>query len=540
MMKRVFSAFMSVVLVVLFSITCSAYDILPSKYDSRADGVVTPVKDQGETGACWAFSTVSAIETDAIKQGLASVENADFSEAHLVWFTYTRSADEADPLCGEGLYSSSPYDLGGNWSRAAGTLARWSGVAGESEYPFDEADPGNFSEDARYDRSAGLILNNVEILTSDTAVKEWIMAHGSCTASILWSKNYENTETSAYYYNGTVGSTNHMITIVGWDDDFPASAFLSAPPGDGAWLVKDSYGTEHHDSGYYHLSYYDKNLSSFAGFSVRPASDFNVNYTYNGAGFSPCMSHSSGAVAANVFESGWEENICAVALYTADPNTVATVRIYTGLEEDTVDPTAFECVFETEQTFANQGYHTVDLPQPVTLAPHTRFAVAVTYSHSKGSVYIPVERLNYEANGCAYKYKAGQSVCLMPDKCEDWCDASERGVGNFYIQAFSLRRPAEITLSGETGADYLAPVAFSAQTVNVTDLEWHVNTPIVSVSGDNCTVRSKDDFEVYCTGKDADGNTVESERITVNVKNGLFDVIRYLFNRIFSKLFVIL
>lgn len=537
-LKRTISVLLAALFVVMCSVTALAYDELPSEYDSRVEGIITPVKNQGETGSCWAFATVSAIETDAIKQGLASAEDADFSEAHLVWFTYTRSADESDPLYGEGLYSSSPYALGGNWARAAGTFARWSGLADESDFPFDESALGNYDESERYNRSAGVMLNGVEILSTDTAVKEWIIAHGSCTASILWSKNYENTETSSYYYNGTNSTTNHMITIIGWDDNYPASAFLKTPPADGAWLVKDSYGTEHHDGGYYHLSYYDRNLSAFAGYSVRAASDFSQNYTYNGAGFSPCMAHSSGAVAANVFESSCNEYLGAVSLYTADPKTEATIRIYTGLDENAVDPTQYECVYETQQTFANQGYHTVDLEEPVELAAHTRFAVAVTYSHQKGSLYIPVERLNYEANGCAYKYSEGQSVCLFTDKRESWCDASEIGVGNFYIQAFTLRAAPQIIINAEKAkACYLAPVTFSAETANVSDLEWHVSGGDMTVSEDGtCTVCAEDDYQVWCTGKDPDGNIIESERINIKVRNGIFVRIWHWIITMFKKL----
>ena len=76
-------------------------------------------------------------------------------------------------------------------------------------------------------------------------------------------------------------SSNHQVCIVGWDDDFDRSNFLEGqePPGNGAWLVKNSWGSEEEQfpnhgegnwgivdpvsgkhTGYFWLSYYDKSL----------------------------------------------------------------------------------------------------------------------------------------------------------------------------------------------------------------------------------------------------------------------------------------
>ncbi len=538
-LKRTVSAFTAAIYIIICAALCPAYDGLPKQYDARKNGVITSVKNQGETGACWAFSTVSALESDAVTQGLTALENADFSESHLAWFTYTRAVSEADPLCGEGYESESPYSLGGNWSRAAGTLAKWSGIANETEYPFEEFSLGSYDESGRYDRSSGLILNEVEILRTEEAVKDWIINHGSCTATILWSKNYENTETSAYYYCGTANGTNHMITLIGWNDEFPAASFLNKPVRDGAWLVKDSFGADYHSEGYYWLSYCDKNLSTFAGYSVRSADDFDKNYTYNGAGFSPCMLHSCGAVTANIFETECDESLRAVSLYTADPGTEIEIKIYTGLDENTLDPTACECVYSTAKTFENQGYYTVDLTKPVGLKAHKKFAVAVTYSHEKGTVYVPVEKLNTESGDCAYRYKKGQSVCLLKDKYDGWCDASERGIGNFYIQAFTTEAEPEIIITGgEEPMEYRSAQTFYAQGINAGEIEWRTDAENYFISGDgSCTVNdAKENFEIYCVGKDLDGGEIQSEKRTVEVKNGLLDKVKYFVNNLFIQI----
>ena len=53
---------------------------LPSSYDLRDDGLVTPIRDQGGSGSCWAFSTIAAIESYLLKYENISY---DFSENNM-------------------------------------------------------------------------------------------------------------------------------------------------------------------------------------------------------------------------------------------------------------------------------------------------------------------------------------------------------------------------------------------------------------------------------------------------------------------------
>ena len=106
---------------------------LPASYDLRDSGVITSIKDQGNSGACWAFGTLKSAESNAIRKGFLTKNHADFSENHLAWFAFHPSERGGDKLITDGFYPISSdvdaaYTWGGSSLIALFTLARWSGV----------------------------------------------------------------------------------------------------------------------------------------------------------------------------------------------------------------------------------------------------------------------------------------------------------------------------------------------------------------------------------------------------------------------------
>ncbi len=69
----------------------AAKTTIPSSFDAREEGLLTDIKDQGETGMCWTMSVMGASEADIIQDG--SEESPDLSEYHLAYSTYNKADD---------------------------------------------------------------------------------------------------------------------------------------------------------------------------------------------------------------------------------------------------------------------------------------------------------------------------------------------------------------------------------------------------------------------------------------------------------------
>lgn len=445
---------------------------LPTSYDARDDGLVTVPKVQGHTGCCWAFAAISAAETNMIKKGLAD-SDVDYSEAHLVWFGLRTFAEsKKDPTYGDGIYSDSPFEDGGNWCRSLFALARWSGVQTEENVPFDgfPLPEGNYPESMRYDSYAHLQASQYIPETDRDSIKQAILDCGSITASYYHVSTFLNVTDSgeACYYQRSVKNTNHTVAVIGWDDNFSKDNFMRTPEGDGAWLIKNSWGSPKSGGDYLWISYYDTSLSYFVTFEMESADNYdNINqydgFGYKGWGFVKGYNRLS---MANIFTTKAKETVRAVSFHTAQPEINYTAEIYTDIPAGG-NPTDGTLASTQSGYMKHRGYITVPLETPVKLERNTRYAAVITLTAPKGTdARVPLEfPEGFDgAHDRSYYAQKGQSYMTVNRSFDEWEDTAAQGYNNVCIKTFTdseslhLKDLSDYTISG----NYLGFVDFGA------------------------------------------------------------------------------
>ena len=237
---------------------------LPRQFNSYEEGMLPVNRDQGETGTCWAHSVIGAVEADLIRNQNVSTE-VDLSEMHLAYHVYTQYEDPEGCrkdyvyLDGNGNY----LNMGGDSEMSTHILSNLVGAASEEQFPLDP-DPESISptkEDV-VGMDVAQIRNAYFLSPKDSiGIKRAIQTHGGVTADICSDVDKYGDAANASLYTPDAAS-DHAILLVGWDDDFPRDKFNSKsgakPKGNGAWLVRNSWGEDDYSLyGYLWLSYED-------------------------------------------------------------------------------------------------------------------------------------------------------------------------------------------------------------------------------------------------------------------------------------------
>jgi hypothetical protein len=387
-----------------------------------------------------------------LESQLLPLETHDFSENNLK----NRHGFDQRP-CG-----------GGSGLMATAYLARWSGPVDESMDPYQAVDSNTSPlslpaqkhvQDVIIIAGRGSALNNDEL-------KNAVMTYGAVMTSMYETADPTayNPATGAYYYSGST-IRNHGVTLVGWDDNYSRNNFAVAPPGDGAFLIKNSHGTSSGKQGYFWISYYDSQYAmteeSYAFVTSEEVTNYSRRYEYDPLGWvSSYGSDSPTAWYANVFTAADTEDLRAIATYAARNNSPYTITVYTGIADVPTSGTLAETV---EGTFAQAGYHTVRLPNSVRLLPGQKFAVVVKLTTPGYNSPIPIELV---IPGLSSAARANPGESFGSADGVTWIDAtSVDSTANVVLKAFSslVPKPTKTELKTTTSSPVVgSPVTLTA------------------------------------------------------------------------------
>ena len=436
----------------------------PDAYDLRDHNKVTSVKDQDIYGTCWSFAVMGSIESF-----LKPSENRDLSEYHLAWYAYSG----VDSFTGRDLPAGwhEVLDQGGNDLMATALLARWTGPVYEGDCEYDIA---GGSPSLGANESTRKHLQNVDFLFSPSQVRGALMEDGAVYLFMLFDWGSYNDQTFSYFYNESnkVAAGYHCVNIAGWDDNYPKNNFTidsvpgSTPSSNGAWLVKNTWGSEWGDSGYFWISYEDAELRCFSMFSAEPEANYLRNYQYDPLGWLNSLGYNDdfdgSDFFANIFTSEAKEIIGAVSFYSTTDDATYSIAIFTDAGPL---PDKGVLYHGGEGLIAHTGYHTVELAHPVPLEEGQKFSVLVNQRTPGYGYPIPAE---YNLEGYSENATASLGQSFVSDEGVDWEDIAEISPGyNVCLKAFTLEWP-----EGLEAMSIISPSLNEEISGTTANLEW--------------------------------------------------------------------
>ncbi len=393
-----------------------AVSVIPASYDLRKRGRVGAVKNQGDSGTCWAFASLSALESSMLPE-----ETLEFSPDHMS----LQNSFVVDP------------DAGGEYTMAMAYLLAWQGPVLEKDDPFGDGVTVSGLSAVKH-------VQEMQIMEGKDygKIKEAVFQYGGVETSLYSdmgnagdTSGFYNKEKYAYCYMGTE-KPNHEVVIIGWDDNYPRENFSVNVEGDGAFICQNSWGNDFGEDGVFYVSYYDTNIGSHnvVYTRVEDANNYDEIYQSDLCGWVGQIGFNHPYVyGANVYTAKDAETLSAVGFYATGQNT--SYRAY--LVHDFKDADSFaDGELIAEGTLKNAGFYTIPAKRELSLSKGERFAV-VLYIETPEAVH-PMA-IEYAADAVTKKVDLTDGEGYISANGDRWDPVEETFSCNLCLKVYTKK-----------------------------------------------------------------------------------------------------
>jgi C1A family cysteine protease len=374
---------------------------LPSHFDWRETGKVTPVKHQGSCGSCYAFGSIANFESRVL---IGEDTAFDFSENNV------KECEWHAPSCG-----------GGNFWMVANRLST-AGTVLEVCDPYVASDV-RCAAGCEFQKTlldwrviSGSSIPSVDVL------KSYIQTYGPVYTTMYggsgnaWYSEFVSYDGSYTLYHEDTHIPNHAVLIVGWDDD------LEHDGGEGAWIVKNSWGASWggpcgygSEGGYFTIAYGSAQIGAYSSF-VYDWQDYDPEgglLYHDEAGFTGSLGY--------VNPTGWglckfvPTEDCAierVEFWTVDATIDLDIYIYDDFNGGIVSNLLAS---ELDTPFENAGYHSVALSSAAPISEGDAIYVTVKFANAQSLFPIPYDTSGPKASGCSFISASGGYFTEFPN-----------------------------------------------------------------------------------------------------------------------------
>ncbi len=366
---------------------------IPKKYDLR-EHINVEVKNQMETGSCWAFSATSTLETNLALKG----ESYNFSERNVEYSTVAKFND------GINEYGLNRFiGNGGMPGTAFAYYSRGSGPVLEEDMPFENNEyvislsklPQNatvkktdnliyfpniykrigFNGNVIFEDGNGLEYTQAEVNEIRSEIKQHIMNYGGISTDIVAPNVFYNEETHAANMNVRGYFADHTVTIIGWDDNYSKENFIDKPSTDGAYIVLNSWGTDWGENGIYYISYEDLLVeSTLRGVTSISDIEYDTLYQYDICEMYNYIESKYGANVYTAKENGKLEQVMVGSL------AYQICNIYVSVEENGFNMN--NRIKVANDVVLKPGYNTISLTSDINVTKGKKFAIIVELTNN--------------------------------------------------------------------------------------------------------------------------------------------------------------